>query len=593
MKLLPRLFFFSIISISLFVACGDEQRAPGTQVVAEDPEKVNDVLAGQLGKLIGKADTDKAYFLGKDSLMTISLVQKFYTARAFKPVWSNKGQISASGDSMLGIIRDAESFGLIPEDYHKLALDSLVASTYDSTTEKYNVTNLAHAELMITDAFFTFAVHVSQGRMANDSAAAREWKLHKIKRDLTADLNSCINGNSYRSKFEELEPHRIEYLAVKLYMNNYRQKYAGISWDHLPDRKNDSIGFFTGIRSRLVLFGDLDTTSAEKDSLRLVDALKKFQKRYFLEPDGKLGRNTILALDMTPTDWTRQLAMNMERWRWEPEKFETRHMLVNLPAFKMTVWEEDTIVMESRIVCGAVKTQTPELDSKMYQIVLYPYWNVPYSIAWKEILPHVKRDTAYLRKNKYEVLDRNNQLVDPNTVNWKKYGRGNLPYKFRQMTGDDNALGIMKFEFHNKWSVYMHDTNSKKYFRFETRAFSHGCMRLDKYMELAHFLIRDDSVKLPRDTFDLWTTLGDQRKINLRKTLPIHVRYFTAVVDTNGNVALHCDIYLRDKRMIDVLYKQVDAGNSGNKDPRPAPATKVSTKAILPEKQAVSRRGIS
>jgi L,D-transpeptidase YcbB len=547
----------SIIALCFLIlaGCGSKENpADAAQVVVEDPEKVNTLVTEYLKDQVSKTDTSAPLRIGRDSLVSSPYISGFYAGRGYKPAWSDKGRLNANGDSLFRIIRDAESFGLIPQDYHRQAIDSMLRTAYDSAHDSYNINKLAFTDLMLTDAFFSFAVHVSVGRMANDSAAVREWRAHVLDTNLVALLNTALKTNRIRRMFESLEPQRIEYQAVKQYLNKYRAQYGTMSWEHLPDRKADSLAFFAAIHNRLVTFGDIDTSTTERDSLVPIAALKKFQARYFLEPDGKMGRNTLLALDMTPQDWTRQIAANMERWRWEPEHFEKQHMIVNLPAFKMTVWENDTIVMESRIVCGAVKTQTPELDSKMYQIVLYPYWNVPYSIAWKEILPHVKRDSTYLRKNRYEVLDRDNQLVDPNTVNWKKYGKGNLPYKFRQMTGDDNALGIMKFEFHNKWSVYMHDTNSKRYFRYETRAFSHGCMRLENYMQLAHFLIRDDSVKLPRDTFDMLTRQGNQRKINLRKPLPIHVRYFTCQVDPEGNVELRTDIYLRDKQMINVLY---------------------------------------
>lgn len=571
-------FICALAMSSLLFACGEtKDPANEKQVIAEDPEKVNTLIGEFLDEHLAKADTAKAMKIDGDSMIAIPLVKEFYQSNTFKAAWSDKGKLTAAGQSLFALISDAGSFGLIPDDYHYTAVDSMLRTAYDSASESYNVTKLSCADMLMTDAFFVFAVHVSQGRMANDSATARSWYVHDLDTNLVGLLQESAKTNSFRKTMEGLEPQRFEYQAVKQHMNAFRKKYAGVKWEHLPDRKTDSLGFFAGIKTRLIQTGDYDSTLAGTDSVRIASALKKFQKRHYLEVDGKIGRNTVLALNMTPEDWVRQFAMNMERWRWEPAKFEKRHMIVNLPVFKMTVWEEDTIVMESKIVCGAVKTQTPELDSKMYQIVLYPYWNVPYSIAWKEILPHVKRDTAYLRKNRYEVLDRNNQVVDPKTVNWKKYGKGNLPFKFRQMTGDDNALGIMKFEFHNKWSVYMHDTNAKKYFRTDTRAYSHGCMRLENFMDLAHFLIRDDSVKLPRDTFDVWTTLGEQKKINLRKPLPIHVRYFTCDVDTDMNVYVHCDIYLRDQRMMKVLYK--DMQETSTKNPKPAaPANTVTGK---------------
>ncbi len=555
-------FLIPAIALLVFCSCGNDS-ADKSQIV-EDPEKVNQLLGDFISEKIRNADTSEVPVVGKDSVHTIALIKKVYANHSFKPLWSDKGKLNTAGNSFYAIISDAMEYGLIPDDYHFTTLDSLLGTSFDSEKQNYNVTKLGNADVLMTDAFFKFAVHVSVGRMENDSAASRTWRIAKINKDLLALFESALSSGKVAATFNSMEPQRMEYQAIKKHMNVYRKKYAGAKWQHLPDRKKDSLGFFTGVKKRLQQTGDYDTTSIESDSLRLSNALKKFQKSHFLDEDGKIGRNTILALDMTPEDWTIQMAMNLERWRWEPAAFETCHMLVNLPAFKMTVFEADTIVMSSRIVCGAFKTQTPELDSKMHQIVLYPYWTVPYSIAWKELLPHVKRDTAYLRKEHYEVLDRDKKVLDPKTIDWKKYHKGYLPFTFRQMIGTDNALGIMKFEFHNKYSVYMHDTNSKRYFRYTTRAFSHGCMRLEKYMELAHFLIRDDSVKLPKDTFDLWAKMDVNKKINLRKPLPIHVRYFTCDVETNGTVSVHSDIYLLDERMEKVLY-----GIPSDKKPAP------------------------
>jgi hypothetical protein len=545
----------TLASLLLFGACGEEKDPNGdTLVSVQEPEKVNELVNDQLKSQLQKLSSVDSFSIGNDTITALPQVKKFYIGIQNNSAWLASGKLTPAGDSLWQVISDAESFGLIPNDYHVALIDSLMGTAFDSTKESYNVNKLSQADILLTDAFFAIVVHAAVGRIENDSSTARVWKINSLDTNLVEVLNTTRKSGNFYSTVSAFEPQRREYQAVKKHMNEYRARMKGVEWSHLPDRKTDSIGFFNGIAQRLKETGDWDSSIVGSDSLKRAAALKKFQKRHYLEQDGKIGRNTILALNMTPYDWYRQLAMNLERWRWEPEKFEKRHLIVNLPAFKMTVWEEDTIVMESRIVCGAVKTQTPELDSKMYQIVLYPYWNVPYSIAWKEILPHVQRDSAYLRKNRYEVLDRNNNIVDPNTVKWKKYGKGNLPYKFRQKTGDDNALGVMKFEFSNPYAVYMHDTNAKKYFKTETRAYSHGCMRLEKYMDLAHFLLRDDKVKYPRDTFDVWVKEDTQRKINLRKPLPIHVRYFTCEVDTNSKVEVHTDIYLRDERMMKVIY---------------------------------------
>ena len=153
--------------------------------------------------------------------------------------------------------------------------------------------------------------------------------------------------------------------------------------------------------------------------------------------------------------------------------------------------------MESNIVCGKPETQTPLLSSKLNFMTIYPYWNVPYSIASKEILPAVQRDTAYLRKKNMEVINSKNEVLDPSKIKWKRYNAKNLPYKFRQRIGEDNSLGVVKFNFNNKHGVYLHDTNSKRYFKTAARAQSHGCIRVEKYLQVARFLLRGDTLKIP------------------------------------------------------------------------------------------------
>lgn len=555
---------FLIVPITLiFLFCGCDgcnTKTDEIEIEISEVEKVNQLISAYISSNLADADTSKNFTRGTITLLRISFLKQVYTKNKYNAFWTDKGKLNPAGQSLFSVIKDAHSFGLIPEDYHFTALDTLVEAISDTTQKAFSITSLGNVDLMLTDAFFTFAVHVSVGRIENDSSKVLTWKIGKFKKDLIVLFENAIKNKNFQTSFEELEPQRQEYQAIKKYMNAKRKEVEDKEWQHLPSIKTDSIGFYAGIKSRLIQTGDYDSTATVNDSLKLASALQKFQKRYFLDEDGKIGKNTIPVLDMTPEDWFIQMEMNLERWRWEPDKFENRHMIVNLPAFKMTIFEMDTIVMSSKIVCGAVKTQTPELDSKVTQIVLYPNWNVPYSIASKEILPNIKRDTAYLLKHRYDVLNNNNEIVDIKKVEWKKYSSKNLPYKFRQRTGIDNSLGIMKFEFNNKFSVYMHDTNAKKYFRYTTRAFSHGCMRLDKYMDLAHFLLRDDSIKIPRDTFDLWSMTHKQKRINLRKTLPIHVRYFTCDVDTNGAVALHADIYSRDNRMRNVIYRTPTKG---------------------------------
>jgi murein L,D-transpeptidase YcbB/YkuD len=215
-------------------------------------------------------------------------------------------------------------------------------------------------------------------------------------------------------------------------------------------------------------------------------------------------------------------------------------------------------VLESVVVVGKPETPTPELESKINYIQIYPYWNVPFTIAWKEILPMVQRDTSYLRRKNFEVVGANNTVItDIGKLNWKRYNKEYLPIRFRQRIGDDNSLGICKFNFRNKYGVYLHDTNSKRYFKTFYRFQSHGCMRLDKFYELARFLIREDTVEIPYDTLDVYLGRQEQQKIKLKRKqqLPIFVRYYTALTDSLNELQLYLDIYRRDEKLMKKIYK--------------------------------------
>lgn len=188
-------------------------------------------------------------------------------------------------------------------------------------------------------------------------------------------------------------------------------------------------------------------------------------------------------------------------------------------------------------------------------MLIYPYWNVPYSIAWKEILPAVKHDTSYLRRKGFEVVDYKGKVLDISKLHWKKYNKDYLPFKFRQRIGGDNSLGICKFNFHNKYGIYMHDTNSRRYFKTFYRYQSHGCIRLEKFVEAARFLIRDDTLRLPYDTLMNYFATPVQRQIDMKKPFHMYVKYFTVRADDSTGLHMYIDIYRRDEKMMKMVYK--------------------------------------
>ncbi|MCA6362657.1 MAG: L,D-transpeptidase family protein [Bacteroidetes bacterium] len=546
-------FLPPLLLLWIITSCNEPISKNEKQVTEDDPARVTELVKNYLSEHVADFPGSGNVNIDGNAVTTPGLIKEFYQANGFAPVWTASGTLTPAGDSLRELLLNAEDWGLIPADYHARLIDSLARTAYDSVKEDYSINKLAHSEILLTDAFFNFAVHVSVGRMQNDSAEERQWRAEILDTNLVAVLTDALKQKSPAVTFRAMEPQYAEYKALRAFIPGFRKEFERKNWEVLPKIEEDTLAFREALVKRLVDGHDLDTSRNGSDSLAVAGGLKSFQRRVGLEPDGKAGRNTVRALNVTYKDRIRQMAATLERWRIEPKR-EERYVWVNIPEFRMHVMDGDSMIMESRIVVGAPKTQTPELDSKINQMILFPYWHVPYSIAGKEILPHVKRDSTYLRKNRYEVLDRSGNIVDPNTVNWKKYSQNNLPYKFRQKTGDDNALGILKFNFNNKHGVYMHDTNSKGYFNRETRALSHGCMRLENYMQLAYYLIREDSVKMPSDTFDVYMKSGKQRTLAVRKPIPIHVRYFTCIPNSEGRIILYTDIYDRDKRMIRTLY---------------------------------------
>jgi murein L,D-transpeptidase YcbB/YkuD len=245
----------------------------------------------------------------------------------------------------------------------------------------------------------------------------------------------------------------------------------------------------------------------------------------------------------------------MERWRWRDAPKEKTYVWVNIPKYEMRLIEKDTLVMKSRVIIGEPDHQTPTLKSTIRYFIIYPYWNVPFSIATKEILPILKRDTSYLRRKNFEVLNGANQVVDPSSINWKRYSKTYFPWKLRQAIGEDNSLGVLKFNFENKYGVYMHDTDNRRLFNREMRALSHGCCRLEKFMDFAEFLIRDDSIKYPVDSFLVDLTREKQKYVYARHPVTLYINYFTAEVDEWGGLFLFLDVYKRDEKMIKALYK--------------------------------------
>jgi murein L,D-transpeptidase YcbB/YkuD len=348
------------------------------------------------------------------------------------------------------------------------------------------------------------------------------------------------------------------YVQLQAALKRYRALAAKGGWKKVsagptlkPGMKDPRI---VEVRNRLRVTGDLTKTSPDPTEFDdvLKAAIKRFQDRHGLTEDGAVGRNTLAAMNIPVERRIRQIEINMERRRWMPDDLGQKYVWVNIADFYLKVVQRTETIYTARIVVGKTYTRTPIFSSTMKYILINPRWNVPYSIASKEMLPKIKKDPGYLSRNRYELLGPNGKPLDPHSVDWADVSRRNFRYFIRQQAGPGNALGRMAFMFPNKFNVFIHDTNARHLFGRTVRAFSHGCMRLEHPARLAVLLLRGKQ-GWTMDRLQRVIATEKPASIYLPKPLPVHVTYITAWADRDGTVNFRRDIYKRDAALIKAL----------------------------------------
>lgn len=270
-------------------------------------------------------------------------------------------------------------------------------------------------------------------------------------------------------------------------------------------------------------------------------------------------RNAVLQNSPGARDSIRRrietIEVNLERWRLE-KNFGGRYIFINIPSFMLYLVENDSVILESRVIVGTSATPTPELSSTIDCFITYPYWHVPRKIAVEEYLPLIQQDTSFIDRNNFDVLDKRGNLLQAGSLDWKRFSESYFPVSLRQREGRENALGILKFVFDNPYAVFLHDTNAKRLFRSKVRAFSHGCIRMEKAVELAHYLVTGHPGKKSKYV-DRFLKEESMHWIELQKPIPIYIRYYTCGFH-NGRFSYYGDIYQKDSSVRSQLNMWMD-----------------------------------
>lgn len=329
-------------------------------------------------------------------------------------------------------------------------------------------------------------------------------------------------------------------------------------------RKGDTGIRIADLRSRLIISGDLEDSKNDNEEYfdeALENSVKKFQARNGLEIDGVVGSGTLSVLNISVEDRIEQIKFNMERWRWLPQDLGERYIMVNTANFELDIIENGESVASSRAIVGKEKRPTPALSRKITYMELNPYWNIPHKIAIDDMLPCIKKDPNYLADKNIRIFENwedDAREINPESIDWGMVTKENFAYKLRQDPANSNALGRVKFIFPNEFSIYLHDTPAHELFNKTKRTFSSGCIRIEKPMELAAYLLTDNS----KWTYEKLTDALNSKKnitILLSDPMNIHILYWTAWVDKDGTVNFRDDIYGKDRQLNIALNEKIHA----------------------------------
>jgi murein L,D-transpeptidase YcbB/YkuD len=482
-----------------------------------------------------------------ESLYNVSALVNFYDRHAYQPVWILGSFLRPAAKELLAAIAAAAAEGLEPGNYHSAALDTLCRRFVLLPTDGL-ATDL---ELLLTDAFFQLAADYRYGSTAPDGSAARD------PREFARLLDQALAGGQVQPLLRSLLPLYPDYAALRSAWQRYRQIGESGDWPRIPAggtlRRGSQGRGVAALRQRLASEGDLppEASGGELFDAALEKAVRRFQRRHGLPVNGVVGSKTRTALNVPATARAAQLALNLERRRWLPREFPTSSILVNIPGFSLQLWERGRVALTMRVIVGRLARQTPNFSSNIIAVVFNPQWDVPRSIAVEDLLPRIQNDVTFLTRRGFHVYTagrRDEEELDPTTIDWQGLGKKNFSYHLVQEPGPYNALGRLKFIVPNGDYIYLHDTPSRALFSAATPAYSSGCIRLEEPQELAVRLLADTPYG---NAADLAVALdeGGSRVVPLAQPRPIHIVYWTAWVDTDGLVQFRSDLYQRDQSL--------------------------------------------
>ena len=536
---MARQIIFILLCLAFIATPADAQEATVSEALALEIEEL--------------AATGRLRIRGTE-VASAELLVEVYEQNRFELTWTRSEQIG----ELLEAIKATEADGLNPADYHveevQAGYQQLLSGVEITANER------ADLDLLFTDSLIRLGYHERFGKL-NPHTLDPQWNFRREKNEVevTTAILAAIDSTSLLAHLQTQFPRGVFYQRLRKGLARYRQIMANGGWPEFPDgptlRPGERDERVEKLVQRLVATGDLPQGElATTDSIydeSIEAGVRHFQMRHGLDVDGIIGPSTVRALNIPVEHRVQQLRINLERTRWVFDDVSDEYILVNIAGFAAYVIRDGKVAWQTKVQVGKPFRKTPVFRDEMKYVVFNPTWTVPYSIATRDILPSIQADPDYVATRNFDIKDRNGNLVDAKSIDWSKLSRGNFPYTLVQRPGPDNALGRVKFMFPNEHAVYLHDTPSKHLFGKAERAFSAGCIRVERPFDFAEVLMGRDG--WTQERFKEVLDSGEIRTVFLSKPLPVLLLYWTAEVREDGVVYFYQDIYDRDQSVADGL----------------------------------------
>ncbi len=544
-----------VIWIFLF-SCNNSDKPKDKEIIST-PAEMDTHIADNIKASLNTA-LDKDGKLDDSTRLALdSIVHEFYKGTDYTPAWSKQEKWQPLADSLYHFIADAELQGLFPSDYNFNNLHALKTQLDGDSLKRMDAALWTRADLLLTDGFMHIVKDLKIGHLKPDSLSLNKDTALK-ENFYVGKLKSLLEKKTFTEILVDLQPKHAGYWELKKGIKSFvdsmdRRVYTYVNYPYKKGDANDSAYFMKMLKKRLAESGAWDASSHLPDSTQLKTAIMKIEKQKGITVDGKIGNQLIRTLNITDAERFKRIAITLDRYKLLPEKMPVKYIWVNLPGYYLKVMDHDTVAVLSKVICGKPDTRTPLLTSEITDMVTYPTWTVPTSIIAKSYLPKLKKNPNYLSRIGLKLMNGKGEAVDASEVNWSKYSKG-IPYKVMQASGDNNALGVIKFNFNNKYAVYLHDTNQRYLFKNASRALSHGCVRVQEWQQLAFFIARNDSanaihkdsLKYNADSIRNWVAHKERHRIDVKNQIPLFIRYFSCE-GKDGKVIFYDDIYGEDK----------------------------------------------